>query len=494
MDTAKKYILLVGILLCGLICTISTKDQTLAIRYLAWSALTLTLVMFRPSIPRNPVTILLAAYLVCSAIAVSNAVNVQAAVMGLLPIILMIAFYSCATSIKPQRLFVLMGFLFSLLGFYQLFVEKRILTGTMSYASAWTITLVILLPFCTKTIFARVVGSMLFINILLLPTRSAKLALVTACIASCVFKRKMKRFAIILCIGFFAACYFVPHLSKRPFLDTSSMQQRIYVWQETINMALDNPLGVGIGNWKICIARYSEALLSHEGVYSRLFDKQFFQRPHNDFLWVLSESGFAGLLCYAGIFVYGTYKAYKLRNIPTFFALVSIAVYACFSFPMERAFLCIIFVVLLATIYEPVRRFKIDLIPVMVVITIAFAVNFHSDVRLHNIYKARADSQWATVIDEADRCFIDADWFGIPLKFYRGEANMYLGNILDTHADYTEAYKVNPYYTYLLNNMGTYYALVNMNDESERYYNEALAVVPLEDIQYNLNLVMKRGK
>ena len=84
----------------------------------------------------------------------------------------------------------------------------------------------------------------------------------------------------------------------RPNAPISSIEERLKLWTKTLNMISENPLlGVGIGNWKIIIPSYgTTGLRSEQG-------EVHFQRPHNDFLWILAETGIISLLFYTGFFV-----------------------------------------------------------------------------------------------------------------------------------------------------------------------------------------------
>jgi len=77
-----------------------------------------------------------------------------------------------------------------------------------------------------------------------------------------------------------------------------SVGERLAMWQSSLAMFADDPwLGVGAGNWKLVSPAYgpmSKRLLRGD---------LFFQRPHNDYLWILAESGPLALLCYLSVFV-----------------------------------------------------------------------------------------------------------------------------------------------------------------------------------------------
>ena len=80
-----------------------------------------------------------------------------------------------------------------------------------------------------------------------------------------------------------------------------SAQVRLQLWKKTLSMIADHPvLGVGAGNWKVVIPHYgTNGLPSEQG-------KVQYIRPHNDFLWILSENGPIALLAYLSLFAIST--------------------------------------------------------------------------------------------------------------------------------------------------------------------------------------------
>ncbi|MCP4439738.1 MAG: O-antigen ligase family protein [Aureispira sp.] len=88
---------------------------------------------------------------------------------------------------------------------------------------------------------------------------------------------------------------------------TETIKERFMLWQNSVTMIKDHPLlGVGLGQWKIHFPKYNiENLRSEQG-------QVFFQRPHNDYLWIFSEIGILGGLFYISIFLSILYAAFKV--------------------------------------------------------------------------------------------------------------------------------------------------------------------------------------
>jgi len=104
-------------------------------------------------------------------------------------------------------------------------------------------------------------------------------------------------------------------------------------------MIADAPLlGVGIGNWDAFNLRYAGSFVSQTG---GLFD-----RPHNDYLWVLSEMGLVGLALFLCVFGGALWlvvrRLFSASEDDTVLltalgaGLVAISIHAFFSFPRER--------------------------------------------------------------------------------------------------------------------------------------------------------------
>lgn len=115
---------------------------------------------------------------------------------------------------------------------------------------------------------------------------------------------------------------------------------RTDTWLQSLQMIVDHPIrGVGIGNWDAEYLRFAGPLLNQRGA---LFD-----RPHNDYLWVITEMGLPGLAVFVWIFVGGVWlvwdrlvKGAKREDAILLTALaagvIAISIHAFFSFPRER--------------------------------------------------------------------------------------------------------------------------------------------------------------
>ena len=76
--------------------------------------------------------------------------------------------------------------------------------------------------------------------------------------------------------------------------DTGTLSERVLVWNKTFELIKDNLFfGVGIGNWKVTIGQYSLP-----EIYKVQDLNVIFQRPHNEFIRLLSEGGVLGFFLF----------------------------------------------------------------------------------------------------------------------------------------------------------------------------------------------------
>ena len=88
--------------------------------------------------------------------------------------------------------------------------------------------------------------------------------------------------------------------------DQGSTKDRLELWTRTIQLIKEKPLfGHGLSDWKIEMLKYGNKGLVSED------NNTFYQRPHNDFLWIMSETGIIGILLYVAVFIICSSVYYK---------------------------------------------------------------------------------------------------------------------------------------------------------------------------------------
>ena len=135
---------------------------------------------------------------------------------------------------------------------------------------------------------------------------SLAFALIITLMLSAFLKKSRIYKVLIILIAFLSISiglsYGIPKLKSQV-----SFQHRIELWNRTINTILESPiLGTGLGTWRVENLKHvpSKASLNIEGANQSLYTETgniFYERPHNDFLWVWSEIGIIGLLVYLSL-------------------------------------------------------------------------------------------------------------------------------------------------------------------------------------------------
>lgn len=166
---------------------------------------------------------------------------------------------------------------------------------------------------------------------------------------------------VILFIGFVAnyvANYEADFNANR---QTSSLVERIQLWNKTGELVAENPvLGVGTGNWQ-----YNYSKFGVNDIEKARYFNTFFKRPHNDFLWILSENGLVGFLLI--LFLLGIVGWFVLKDVFAnkdqsrlilLAAFIGLMVIASFSFPKERMTHICLSAILMAYLLKDVPFFN----------------------------------------------------------------------------------------------------------------------------------------
>ena len=132
-------------------------------------------------------------------------------------------------------------------------------------------------------------------GIVLIRSRGAFLGLLVGAMSAVVFANNVSRKKIIICLlaGIIGGIALVDtgFLERMKLINTDteemdlSSRSRIEFWKIAFDMASDYPLGVGVGNYKRLVDRYSTD--EYEG-----------KDTHNTYLRCLAEVGFQGLLVF----------------------------------------------------------------------------------------------------------------------------------------------------------------------------------------------------
>lgn len=295
--------------------------------------------------------------------------------------------------------------------------------------------------------------------------------------------------------------------------DPTSLTVRMTLWEKSLRMFLDRPtLGHGPGNWKLVAPRYGTRNLQSET------DETFYLRPHNDYLWVLTESGAVGAILYLSVFVVALYFGAKtirsksnaekrLLAALMVFGIIGYLVISFFSFPRERMFHLLAvasMVAMLQSLYHtssPARRraprtliFAGLSLGAVCLVFCALVGWFRLKAEIHIQRAIAASSQrnWEEVISEtrqAESVFVQLDPATNPLAWYRGVAYLSLNNLDEALESFLLAYEYNPRHVQLLNGLGLCYVAKGDHKSAFEFYNQSLEMLSRDETLMNMAAV-----
>lgn len=293
-------------------------------------------------------------------------------------------------------------------------------------------------------------------------------------------------------------------------------QERLLQWKNTMTLFYQKPFfGIGMENWKIQTMQFPIPA----GIKGDMGD-YFFQRPHNDYLWILSESGIFAFIFWLSIFGMAYFYIYKtlqktdnqeVRNwlYLLFSGLTAYCVFATFSFPKERMedifLLNLIFVgilveknkVFLASLTEKpphsletksILAFSILLVIISLYIGYErFDGEMHykkyNDLTKLSVSQKGAEKQntLRNAIQEIYRAYrplYKMNPVSTPLKYFSGTKHLEISELEPAMNDLKEAYEICPYHPQILNNMGAAYAMQNNGKKALEYASKATELAP----------------
>ena len=385
---------------------------------------------------------------------------------------------------------------------YILTISNRALK-ILSYLS---ILLILITFFQTQTRAISVAIVIFIITFLLINKRSLKVKHIILLFSSLVF-------AII--IGYSVLHYFNGlerfKVEFNGILTDVSNQARYKLYDSSLKLITEHPIfGVGPGNWKIDIWEY--------GLYEGSLGRSFAQRPHNDFLWVFSEGGFAAGIAYILLFLILLRDSYYLHTNrkekgDIFYSLL----FSCFlgfgfislvDFPMERISHNIIFFTLAsfiiagkikATKTKISTGFKFLLIAVSCFCFYVASIRYHGEIHATNAIHYKSKGNWNYVVKAINKAYnltyYEIENTSTPLLWYRGVAYFNLQKYDLALKDFKDAYKVNPYHLHVLNNLATSYEIKGDSKKAKKFYHDVFKVNPtFKESRINLAAILYNEK
>ena len=303
-------------------------------------------------------------------------------------------------------------------------------------------------------------------------------------------------------------------------LDSRTIGERMLFWKNSVAMLYEHPFGVGLGNWQIYFPKYG---LDQFSSFDMINGIQTLQRPHNDFLWSLCETGVFGFVAYLSIFgilIYQSLKlltaakdAYEKRLFTYMFSgIIGFILISFFDFPMERIEHMVILIVLFSIVIQQYgTKFgygftfpKSKLIVLLFIVSgacFSFIVAFNrfaAEKQVYQLYASRATNDTAEqffFIRQAEGFFYNIDSKTIPLEWYKGVAQFSKQQYLESEISFERAYLLTPYNIHVMNNLASCYEVNGKRKEAMKLYKKALRISPrFEEARLNLAAVYFNNK
>lgn len=288
---------------------------------------------------------------------------------------------------------------------------------------------------------------------------------------------------------------------------------RLHVWDVSLQLVKEHPItGVGAGNWKIISPKYYH--LHH-------FSKEQLNwvRPHNDFLWVLTEKGIIGLLVFFGIFAAALLRiVHRLRQNAgrqehyTFLflaaGLIGYLVISFFDFPLERiwhqSMLALWLAIILTAPAQSSEPLKIPAgwIALPLLLLLFTSIYAASATRLEQIVqqtrKAQFSNDWTRMLSLAQSIptgFRNLDAEAMPVYYYHGLASERLNKPTEAKKFYEKALEDFPTKVQVMNNLGLACFNLGEFEEAKSYFEKARQILPdYTEATVNLSAVYDKEK
>ena len=404
-------------------------------------------------------------------------------------------------------------------------------TGLMAHKNLFSSALFMSLPFLIFGIYAfrglvrlffALVAAGTFILILLLSTRAVWLGMIVSLVLVTFYillagqrvgiSSKFRAAILVAGLLFFAGGTFyifstdaasdfsVAARLKSIFdPEASNNRFRLNVWEASLQVWKDNPaLGVGPGNWKIKVQP-----VFHN--YNFTKEQLNWNRPHNDFLWVLAEKGLIGFIAFLGMFAVALFYLFRVTgravDMPgRVLALIlaggftGYATLSFFDFPLERIYhqniLAIWFSVALilnvqlktkTTEESHSRSGSLAFLPLLLFVFIYSFSSLRLEKTVNKTLVAQRTGNWGLMLRYANAIptgFRNIDAVGMPVYYYRGLAAEKLKDYKAAQMYYLQALKDHPAKVQVMNNLGLMFFHENDLESARKYFEMALAILP----------------
>ncbi len=279
--------------------------------------------------------------------------------------------------------------------------------------------------------------------------------------------------------------------------DSTNIDSRFKMWDHGIQMANENPItGVGGGNWKIHYPSYGVGNADRgiiEGSTSLI-------RPHNDFIWVLSEFGYPGLILFGGFMAWMSFLAWKNAldqredspwDYGLLFGWIAYMGYSMGEFPLERPFHQFILILMTGLILARSQNLKskaLSKTPAFGILLVLIIAGLYVTMDRVNgereskkaleAEQKRNPQKMIQFAQKAESPYYNLDNYNNPVAYFSGMGNLGMRQFDVAIAEFERALEANPYHALTLNQIGNAYKLKNNTTQAMAYYDRLLEFNP----------------
>jgi O-antigen ligase len=297
---------------------------------------------------------------------------------------------------------------------------------------------------------------------------------------------------IIAFILFFFNLGSFRYLSNLHTLDT-----RLELWRNSVQMFGEHPFGVGAGNWQIFFPKYG---LSHFDVDGVRNGSILYHQPHNDLIWMFCELGIIGGVIYLFLFIIpilmlarAIRKEYNSLLFLLLLVMVGYLGVSFFDFPLERIEHQILIAVVISivlyhydSISEKQRNLKLlKFSPVfLVLICLSVTVCYY---RIKGEYLTREfilldKAEEAEFVIEncnkSETAFYTIDPISMPIGWHAGISLFSQNKIEEARQRLEKAKTFTPYNIRVLYHLGNIYEKQGNEVKAEEYYRQVKEISP----------------
>ena len=346
------------------------------------------------------------------------------------------------------------------------------------------------------------------ISIILSQTRSIFLASLISVIITTLsgWRPRKKVWLAFAGIVFIAIAILSQPKIQNRLLDPTNMKIRGIFWGHSLDMLESSPVnGIGSGQWRIAFPKYGLEGTNPsvaEGITSEV-------RPHNDFLWILSENGIIGFGLFSFFFIFLWISWFKRirenKSIDQYASgalLVIVTIYSFFGFPLERMAIYGPFMLIAGSIIsEEVKSInfitKKFIYPIIILFLLslsyaslkAIEADRQNQIVLEKNSNRDAQNIGKTV-DKAINSWNELDRYGNPLIYFSGMGSMFgeaqksntgkFGpkDFIKAEKLFMEALEIHPNHVVTLFQLGNLYSYRGELNKAENIYQKLLKISP----------------